>query len=317
LAVVLLLLVIAPRVAPVVSAQTDLDAFMRQVLAQRDENWRKLQQYVLDEKEEIVLTGPARLSIWNERREFTWFVREGFFVRSPVKANGVTVGEADRRKYEDEYLARQKRRGRGTGRPGPGGNDAPAQPSPTDEDAPSGSDAILRQARQPEFISSAYFLRFRFEEGHYALAGREMLDGREVLRVEYYPDNLFRGDTRPRGRGDRTDRGDLMEAEMRRMINKVSLVTLWVEPSAHQIVKYTFNNIGFDFLPLPWLARVTDFHASMAMGQAFPDVWLPKNVEVVAAIGLAIGDVNLRYAIDYFDYRRADTAGRFSMPGAQ
>jgi hypothetical protein len=298
----------------VVSAQTDLDAFMQRVLAQRDENWRKLQQYVLDEREEITLTGPARLSIWNERREYTWFVREGFFVRSPVRANGVTVGEADRRKYEDEYLARQReierRRGRGTGRPG---SDTPTQPSPTDEDAPSGTDAILLQARQPQFISSAYFLRFRFEEGHYALAGREMLDGREVLRIEYYPDNLFRGRTPRPG----ADRDDLMEAEMRRMVNKVSLVTLWVEPSAHQIVKYTFNNIAFDFLPLPWLARVTDLHASMAMGQAFPDVWLPANVELVAALGLAIGDMNLRYAIAYQDYRRADSAGRFSMPGAQ
>ena len=30
------------------SGGTDLDAFMKQVLAQRDENWKKLQQYVLD-----------------------------------------------------------------------------------------------------------------------------------------------------------------------------------------------------------------------------------------------------------------------------
>src|ERR1044072_7119134 len=31
-------------------AQTDLDAFMRQVLARRDDNWKKLQQYILDER---------------------------------------------------------------------------------------------------------------------------------------------------------------------------------------------------------------------------------------------------------------------------
>ena len=39
------------------------------------------------------------------------------------------------------------------------------------------------------------------------------------------------------------------DAEFQRMMNKVALVTLWVEPKAHQIVKYTFDNVGFDFLP--------------------------------------------------------------------
>ncbi|MGB7218427.1 MAG: hypothetical protein WBD07_06425 [Vicinamibacterales bacterium] len=316
--VALLVVATAPRVAPTVAAQTDLDAFMQQVLARRDENWKKLQQYVLDEREVIALTGPARWSLWNERREYTWFVRDGFFVRSPIKANGATVSEADRRKYEDEYLKRQKeieqRRGRGTGRPGAV---SPAQPSPTDADAPTGTDAILRQARQPEFISSAYFLRFRFEEGKYALAGKEMLDGREVLRVEYYPANLFRGDTRRQGLGDRSARGDQVEAQMRRMMNKVALVTLWVEPSAHQIVKYTFNNVAFDFLPVQWLARVTDVHASMTMGQPFPDVWLPRNVELAASVSLAIGDLDLRYAIDYSDYRRPDVGVRFAVPAGQ
>lgn len=316
--VALLIVATAPRVAPTVAAQTDLDAFMQEVLARRDENWKKLQQYVLDEREVIALTGPARWSLWNERREYTWFVRDGFFVRSPTKANGATVSEADRRKYEDEYLKRQKeieqRRGRGTGRPG---TVSPAQPSPTDEDAQTGTDAILRQARQPEFISSAYFLRFRFEEGKYALAGKEMLDGREVLRVEYYPANLFRGDTRRQGGGDRSARGDQVEAQMRRMMNKVALVTLWVEPSAHQIVKYTFNNVAFDFLPVQWLARVNDVHASMTMGQPFPDVWLPRNVELAASVSLAIGDLDLRYAIDYSDYRRPDVGVRFAVPAGQ
>ena len=37
-------------------------------------------------------------------------------------------------------------------------------------------------------MSAAYFLRFKFEPGRYGLAGKETIDGREVLRVEYYPD---------------------------------------------------------------------------------------------------------------------------------
>src|SRR5215510_4162558 len=96
------------------SAQTDLDAFMRQVVAKRDDNWKKLQQYILDEREMIELRGVNRLPIWGERREYTWFIRDGFFVRSPVKYNGAVIPDAERRKFEDQYLARQKRReGRG------------------------------------------------------------------------------------------------------------------------------------------------------------------------------------------------------------
>src|SRR6266540_4595885 len=64
--------------------QTDLDAFMRQVVARRDDNWKKLQQYVLDERETIHLQGPGRVPLWGERRDYTWYIRDGFFVRSPV-----------------------------------------------------------------------------------------------------------------------------------------------------------------------------------------------------------------------------------------
>ena len=56
-------------------AQTDLDAFMRQVLAKRDENWKKLQQYILDEHESIDLRGPTRLPMWGDRRDYTWYIR--------------------------------------------------------------------------------------------------------------------------------------------------------------------------------------------------------------------------------------------------
>ena len=81
-------------------AQTDLDAFMRQVLVRRDDNWKKLQQYVLDEHETIDVRGPSRLPLWGERRDYTWYIRDGFFVRSPVKVNGVTIAEGERRTFE-------------------------------------------------------------------------------------------------------------------------------------------------------------------------------------------------------------------------
>src|SRR5438876_104071 len=74
-------------------APNDLDAFMEKVLARRDENWKKLQQYVLDEREQMDVRAMGTIPIWGEVREYTWYLKDGFFVRSPVKVNGVIVGE--------------------------------------------------------------------------------------------------------------------------------------------------------------------------------------------------------------------------------
>ena len=91
-------------------AQTDLDAFMAGVLERRDENWKKLQQYLLEERERIELKGPSSQILWGEDRTYMWYIRDGFFVRSPLVANGVSVPEQDRRRYEDEFLARARNR---------------------------------------------------------------------------------------------------------------------------------------------------------------------------------------------------------------
>ena len=279
------------------SAQTDLDALMRQVLAQRDENWKKLQQYVLDEREAIELRGPSERPIWGEHREYTWYIRNGLFVRSPVKFNGAAVSEADRRKYETDYLKRQQRRE---------GRDAAA-------DQPLDADGILTQTRQPQFISSSYFLRFKFEEGKYAFVGHETIGNTDTLRIEYYPERLFTGTDRRRGR--RTSDDDrAYDAEFRRLMNKVSLVTLWIEPNAHQIVKYAFKDVALDFLPVQWLAHVDSATASMSMTQPFPDVWLPHDLEVDAALSIVSGQFSVHYGLEYHDYRQADVTTKIKIP---
>jgi hypothetical protein len=292
-----------------VSAQSDLDALMREVLARRDDNWKKLQQYVLDEREEVELRGPLG-PLWGERKEFTWYVRDGFFVRSPLRVNSAAVGESDRREYEANYLRRVQRRDRRQQQQSQG-DQAPAAP----EEAPQNVDALIRQTRQPQFISSAYFLRFRFEEGHYALVGPEKLDGFDVLRIEYYPTKLFADSEREiQRRQERGRKPDLYEEEIQRLMNKSSLVTLWVEPKSHQIIKYTFDNLGLEFLPVQWLVRVTDARASMTMSQPFPDVWLPKELDVRAAVALAIGQIDFRYGLSYYDYRQADVRSTIIVP---
>ncbi len=56
-----------------------------------------------------------------------------------------------------------------------------------DPAAPSGATPIPT----PRFVSEAYFMDFKFEPGNYYLAGREQLDGQQVLRIEYYPKRMF------------------------------------------------------------------------------------------------------------------------------
>ena len=99
-----------------------------------------------------------------------------------------------------------------------------------------------------------------------------MLDGHDTLRIEYYPSKMFGGTDRRRTGREPSGPEKARDAEFQRLMNKVALVTLWVEPSAHQIVKYTFDNVGFDFLPAQWLVHVDDVKATMTMGQPFADV---------------------------------------------
>jgi hypothetical protein len=262
------------------SAQTDLDAFMAGVLARRDDNWKKQQQYVLNERETLQIDGPAGARLYGFKRDYTWFLRDGVFVRSPVRADGVTIAEDERRREEAEWLRREQRRG--------------------ERRAAQQLDGL-----EPRFVSSAYFLRFKFDPGHYALAGREPLDGREVLRIEYYPTKMFgEGRTRPNRRLREKDE------QIDEKMNKVSLVTLWIDPAEHQILKYEFRNIDMDFLPGRSVVRMDGLAASMRMGQPFPNVWLPQTIDISFTATTAAGGVSGRYATEYHDYRLADVKVR-------
>ena len=319
-----LVLCLAAWTSASLHAQNDLDDFMRQVLVRRDDNWKKLQQYVLDEREQIELRGPNHQPIWGERREYSWYIRDGFFVRSPVKFNGVEIGEADRRKYEAEYLRRSQLRDRravAAQPPAPAARpDTEPSGATTGASEPVGTqaaglDGLLQQVREPQFVSSAYFLRFKFEEGKYALVGREVLDGHNVLRVEYYPSNLYSDRQRRRMARDHAP-DDPKDLAIQQMMNKVALITMWIQPEAHQIVKYTFDNIDFDFLPGQWFVRLGNVRATMTMTRPFPDVWLPRDLEIVIDAQVAAGRFDLRFGVEYRDYRQPDVTSKFNVvPG--
>jgi hypothetical protein len=285
---------------------TDLDKFMAVVLARRDENWRKLQQYVLDEHEAASVFGPGRARLYGLDREYTWFIKDGIFVRSPVRFDGVTLSERDRRAAEDEWLARHKNQ------PPPsaavGGKDTGATTQNSSDADRANVDALLKLAREPEFVSAAYFMRFKFEPGRYAFVGPESYSGRQVYRIEYYPTRLFTGEDEGANKAKKAEEKDDPEARIERQMNKVALVTLWIEPETHQIVQYHFQNVGMDFLPGRSIVRVEGVDATMRMGQPFPGVWLPQGIEGRGRVILANGTYDAEYTVAYQNYREANVA---------
>jgi hypothetical protein len=285
---------------------------MAQVLTRRDENWKKVQQYILDEQERVEFRGPGEILLWGAKREYLWYPRDGFFVRSPVRFNGVTISENEREKYEQNYLRRTKSRDQREKERG--------KETEGTSDAPSDLQSLIQQTREPQFVSSAYLLKFKFESGRYALVGRETIDKQPVLRIEYYPTRLFsdnpetRAEARANQAAGKKSKGDAYGEEMQRLMNKVSRVTLWVEPNTKQIVKYTFENVSLDFLPASWLVRITELRANMTMTEAFSGVWLPRRIDVRGSFVLAPGPFSVSYDIQYGGYREAATAGKYLGP---
>jgi hypothetical protein len=212
----------------------------------------------------------------------------------------VKLGDAERRKAEAEYLRRESRRDSRRDQEEKDGSALRPGSSATEVTGDG-----VRQALEPGFVSAAYFLKFRFDPGHYALAGRETLEGHPVLRVEYYPTKLFsEGRTRPNKTVRKRD------PDIEPKMNKAAIVTLWIEPDASQILKYEFRNLPWDFLPGRAIVRVDDVTASMEMGQPFPDTWLPRAIRIATDFSTASGELKGRFSTDYYDYRLASVATR-------
>jgi hypothetical protein len=303
----------------------EIDRFMERVLDNRDASWRRIGDFVLREVATLAIDGPAGLPVTGFRREYDWYVREDVVVRSPRRFDGVDIGEAERRKYEARWLRRRERReaerreeSRREAEDAAAAGQAPEAPK---------TDLADEERLEPEFISDAgYFMEFAFEPGNYYLAGYETLGGREVVKIEYYPGDLF-----DKAAPDDAERDEPEETDGRREVSirirlqreqfaKTSLVTLWIDPEAHEVVQYTFENVGLDFLPGRWLVRVDGWHASIEMGQPIGGVWLPRRMTLSGGATTALGAVEMRFTREYTDYREALTGGRLvgvgDVPGA-
>jgi hypothetical protein len=317
-----------PPAKPKPAPSNELDAFMEKVLKRRDLNRRTLEQYVLDEAEQFEVLGPGRMPVFRQKREFTWYVRDGLHVRSPVRFDGVTVGDEERTQYEDSWTKRERARlmtkekkEKEANKGAEAKPEAEAPPPPSDEAAgPAGASPVPT----PRFVSEAYFMDFKFEPGNYYLAGREQLEGQNVLRIEYYPTHMFDDDDDekkaqkdqkdPKAESRRERRARETDQRIERQMNKTALVTLWVDPAEHQIVKYTFDNVWMDFLPAGWLVRVDDIRASMTMGQPFPGIWLPRDMNIHAGVTIASGSLEAAYSRRFSDYKQAETKTLIRIP---
>ena len=298
------------------ASKSDLDAFMEKVLARRDVNRKMLNQYVLDETESFDVFGPGQWPLYRTKRDYTWYEREGMHVRSPVRFNGVAVKESERQEYETDWIRREKGR----------------QERKAKNEREKGSVSIGTEgvqvtaggpvASEPRFVSEAYFMDFKFEAGNYYLAGREKLEGQDVLRIEYYPTNLFNDEDdektpremKKKKPSKNEQKQQEFEQDINRKMNKTALVTLWVDPAEHQIVKYTFDNVWMDFLPAGWLVRIDDIRASMTMGQPFPGVWLPRGMNIHAGFTLALGSYEAAYDRAFTNYREGEVKTRITVP---
>ena len=159
--------------------------------------------------ENFEVLGPGRAPLLRGKREFSWYVRDGMHVRSPVRFDGVTVGDDDRRKYEDDWIKEERdrleRRAKRDAAKAGSAADA-ASPEP-----PVGGDTPIAT---PRFVSEAYFMDFKFEAGNYYLVGHESLDGHDVLRIEYYPTRMF--DDNDREHGEEPERAAAAQEGRRR-----------------------------------------------------------------------------------------------------
>jgi len=263
---------------------SDLDALMAKVLEKREIDWDRLHNYVFREKEEIELRGFGSAPMESWRREYLWLVRDGYLVRSPVKANGVSLSAEEQAKAEREWVESQKNKKR---------------------------NSLEREA----------FFGFKFQPGRYLLAGKKKVDGRELLVVEYYPklgdlDDDEDGKSEKDGeqkkqQPTRSSKEEETEDYYERMFEKTLVVTMLVLPGENQIVQMGFDNIRLDFLPARWLVRVDDLKADLTMHKPFENVWLPQAIHASGGVTTANGSLTIRYLREFYDYKKTDVKVRF------
>ena len=254
----------------------EIDRFMERVLAQRDAApWHRLGDFVLRETYSFELDVPPGTLLSRFRR-----VREyEWYVR-----DGVAVRSPVR--VDGVGIDDATRRG--------------YERSWLCEEERR-HDGLDQGDPEPRFVTDFfYFLEWGLEPGDYYFVDRETVAGREVVRIEFYPSGPFWEEA-----GERIIRGGI----------KTSMVTLWIDPEIHQIVKYAFENAGLDFLRFRWLLRADGLQASMELAPV-RGVWMPARMTLSGRATTALGEFAATVTQEFSDYREAETGARLADSGS-
>ena len=243
-----------PSCLPGAAGSTDLDVLMCEVLDRRDANRAALAAYEFEETEDLEVRGQEEVApVQSYSREFAWRQRDGRLWRDLVSVNGVVVG-AGGRSWEPQAAASE------------------------------------RGFSVDDFYDWDSLFNFPFEAGRYFLAGHEAYEGRQVLRIEYYPTYLF---SRPED--ERVIGGEL---------DRSIVVTMLVLPEERQIVKWTLETVGLHFLPFRWLLRAGSVEVSMTTDRAADGTWLPREILLGARASTAGQQLTLRMTRRFRGFRR-------------
>jgi hypothetical protein len=258
----------SPPIPPPSSAsapsQAQLDALMREVLERRDAATRALAGLRFRETEELTVRGQEEVApLQSSTKVFDWRGRAGTLERDPVSVNGSLI-EGEPLVWD---LVADDEEGR------------------------------LSGARFSQWDS---LFHFPYEPGRYLLAGREQRDGRQVLRVEYYPRRWFARDDD--------------ESSLGRDFDRTSLITLWVIAEERRLVALRYHNIGMQFLPLRWLVQVQSLDAEMIIDAAADGTWLPRRLSVNLRASMAPAQITIALTRTFGGYTRADGSPVQALP---
>ena len=275
--------------------KSEIDVFMEKVLDTRKNNWDQLYNYIFTEKDTFRLIGkiedPARQAFTGEWR---WRVKEGFMVRSPYKVNGVLVSDEEREKAEQAWIKERKRQKENEERKEKG---LPPLESEDEEDE-AGED------------TREVFFGMDTKKGKFFFAGKTVINGIDVVIVEYYPEEMIRVKDK---RKNKSEEEKNEEVKLKKGLNNATKVVFYVKADEHQIIQMELRIRELDFLPARWLVHFNGVNVKMLWDKPLGDIWMPVEITANGSASMAVGKILLKYRKEFVDYRKTQVKVNFKF----
>lgn len=282
--------------------KSEIDKFMEKVLDKRKNNWDQLYNYIFTEKDTFKLIGnienPAAQAYTGE---WHWRVKEGFMVRSPYKINGVEVSQEEREKAEAAWIKERKKQKENDERKEKGL--APLE----DENEESDEDEAGEDSRE-------VFFGMNTKKGSFFFAGKTVIDGLELVIVEYYPQEMIKvKDKRKKKSDDEDKQKKAEENRLKKGLNNATKVTFYIKADEHQIIQMVLSIRELDFLPARWLFHFNGIEAKMRWDKPLGDIWMPVEITANGSASMAVGKILLKYKKEFIDYRKTQVKVNFKF----